>query len=248
MNVEFLKKVVAIQSELKAPKNQYNAFGKYKYRSCEDILEAVKPLACSLGVVLTITDEVKIAGEYTYIEAEARLSDGENTVSVKAQAGVESRKGMDIAQAFGASSSYARKYALNGLFLIDDTKDADATNDHGKNSATVSTPIAIRPEAGVNVQAAKDEVREIKTSIPSVITNEFGDDIGVAPTPSAGGSGRPLQINKVPDDQKFWLDPIKTQEAYAGCVAHMKAGGSVNELRNMYKISTKIAAQLEAAR
>jgi hypothetical protein len=142
-----MKKLIDIQNELKAPKNQYNSFGKYKYRSCEDILEAVKPLLAKHGCTLTITDEIKEVGGLVYVEAVAIIAHGvrsvyndgsqaivqDNIVCVKAQAGIDpNRKGMDIAQSFGSSSSYARKYALNGLFLIDDTKDADATNDHGK--------------------------------------------------------------------------------------------------------------------
>ena len=126
--MELLRK---IQSELRAPKLQRNSFGKYNYRSCEDILEAVKPLLSKHNCTLTISDEIKQAGDVMYVEAIAIISDGENQVHTKAQAGIDvNRKGMDIAQSFGSSSSYARKYALNGLFLIDDTKDADATNDH----------------------------------------------------------------------------------------------------------------------
>lgn len=125
-------KLTEIQANLKAPKTQFNSFGKYHYRSCEDILEAVKPL---LGTsVLTLTDQVKEAGGIIYIEAEAVFNDGEIT-TVKACAGIDvNKKGMDYSQAFGAASSYARKYALNGLFLIDDTKDADSTNTHGKET------------------------------------------------------------------------------------------------------------------
>jgi len=128
-----MKKLTEIQNELKAPKNQYNSFGKYKYRSCEDILEAVKPLLKKHDCTLTITDGVLEVGSLVFIDATATISDGKESVSVRAQAGIDpNRKGMDIAQSFGSSSSYARKYALNGLFLIDDTKDADATNTHGK--------------------------------------------------------------------------------------------------------------------
>lgn len=124
-------KLQEIQQQLKAPKNQYNNYGKYHYRSCEDILEAVKPL---LGeCVLTLSDTVKECGGMVFIEAKAIfISDGE-TVEVTACAGVEHRKGMDLAMSFGASSSYARKYALNGLFLIDDSKDGDSTNKNKKN-------------------------------------------------------------------------------------------------------------------
>ena len=127
------EKLVKIQNELKAPKNQFNAFGKYKYRNQEDILEAVKPLLYKHGLHLTITDEIHQVGDLIYVQAEAVITDGENYVSTTAQAGIDpNRKGMDIAQSFGSSSSYARKYALNGLFLIDDTKDADSTNTHDK--------------------------------------------------------------------------------------------------------------------
>ena len=127
-----MKELITIQSELKAPKNQFNSFGKYKYRSCEDILEALKPLLKANGCILTIHDEVKEVGGLVFIEATASIAKGDILISVKAQAGIDlNRKGMDIAQSYGSSSSYARKYALNGLFLIDDTKDPDSSNDHG---------------------------------------------------------------------------------------------------------------------
>jgi hypothetical protein len=127
-----MKELIAIQSELKAPKNQFNSFGKYKYRSCEDILEALKPLLKQYECTLTIHDEVKEVGGLVFIEATASIQKGDEGRTVTAQAGIDiTRKGMDAAQCFGASSSYARKYALNGLFLIDDTKDPDGTNDHG---------------------------------------------------------------------------------------------------------------------
>ena len=129
--MNFHDKVLKVQSELKAPKNQRNNFGKYNYRSCEDILEAVKPLLTANRLTLMITDEIKEVAGLVYVEARAVLFDTEGRSEATAQAGIDpNRKGMDIAQSFGSSSSYARKYALNGLFLIDDTKDADATNDH----------------------------------------------------------------------------------------------------------------------
>lgn len=122
-----MEKLRKIQAELKAPKNQFNSFGKYKYRNCEDILEAVKPLLLKHACTLTLNDMFCELNGISYINAEAIFSDGSETIQVSAQAGVDiNRKGMDIAQSFGSSSSYARKYALNGLFLIDDTKDADA--------------------------------------------------------------------------------------------------------------------------
>ena len=131
-----MEKLNKIQSELKAPKNQRNGFGKYNYRSCEDILEAVKPLLAKYNCTLTVSDEIREVGSIIYVESVAVISDGEIQVGTKAQAGIDpNRKGMDIAQSFGSSSSYSRKYALNGLFLIDDTKDADSTNTHDKGKA-----------------------------------------------------------------------------------------------------------------
>jgi hypothetical protein len=137
------ERLLKVQVELKAPKNQYNGFGKYKYRNQEDILEAVKPLLFKYSLNLIITDEVREIGGLVFIDASAKIfgSENEPVIEVSAQAGVDpDRKGMDIAQSFGSSSSYARKYALNGLFLIDDTKDADGTNTHGKET-TVSAPV-----------------------------------------------------------------------------------------------------------
>lgn len=128
--------LVAVQSQLKAPKGQFNKFGNYNYRSAEDILESVKPLLNSNGLSMTVSDDVKELAGILFIESTVTVSDGSESVKVTAQAGIDpNRKGMDIAQCFGASSSYARKYALNGMFLIDDTKDADATNTHGKKTA-----------------------------------------------------------------------------------------------------------------
>jgi hypothetical protein len=125
-----MEALIKIQAKLKAPKNQFNKFGNYNYRSCEDILEAVKPLLLEFECTLTIHDDIKEICGIPYVEATASIQKGDEGRTVTAQAGINpDRKGMDIAQSFGASSSYARKYALNGLFLIDDTKDADATND-----------------------------------------------------------------------------------------------------------------------
>jgi hypothetical protein len=138
-----MKELIAIQSELKAPKNQYNAFGKYKYRSCEDILEALKPLLLKYECTLTIEDEVKEVGGIVFIESTAAIQKDMEGRAVTAQAGIDiNRKGMDVAQSFGASSSYSRKYALNGLFLIDDTKDPDATNDHAPKAPV---PTKVKP-------------------------------------------------------------------------------------------------------
>ena len=119
-------KLVNIQSELKAPKNQRNNFGNYNYRSCEDIVEALKPLLKKEGLFLTLSDEVVERGGRVYILATAKISDGENELHTQGFAReAETQKGMNDAQITGSASSYARKYALNGLFCIDDTKDAD---------------------------------------------------------------------------------------------------------------------------
>lgn len=124
---DFITKVSEIQAELKAPKNRKNTFGGYNYRSCEDILEAVKPLCRAKGLMLTLSDEPLERNGWHYIVATATITDGETKLSVHAAAREsESKKGMDDSQISGTASSYARKYALNGLFLIDDTKDADS--------------------------------------------------------------------------------------------------------------------------
>lgn len=126
--ISIFSKLLSIQNELKAPKNQYNKFGKYNYRSCEDILEAIKPLCLKYGAVLLVDDYVEQVGERFYIKAKASLIDIETEQEIYACAYAresENKKGMDSAQMTGATSSYARKYALNGLFCIDDTKDVD---------------------------------------------------------------------------------------------------------------------------
>ena len=154
MELTFQERLSKVQTELKAPKNQFNKFGNYKYRSCEDILESVKPILSKHGLALTISDEILEVGGIPFVQAKAIVFDEQGTrAEVTAQAGIDpNRKGMDIAQSFGSSSSYARKYALNGLFLIDDTKDPDSTNDHSssgssKNTSTSKTRLASKGEA-----------------------------------------------------------------------------------------------------
>ncbi|MGX9821722.1 ERF family protein [Lactococcus lactis] len=121
------QKLIKVQSELKAPKGQHNDFGSYYYRSAEDILEAVKPLLFEQGLLMTITDIIEQIGERYYIQAKVILTDGEDTVEVTGYARESlNKKGMDDSQITGTASSYARKYAMNGLFLIDDTKDSDS--------------------------------------------------------------------------------------------------------------------------
>ena len=132
MELSFQERLLKVQSELKAPKGQFNNFGKYKYRNQEDILEAVKPILAKYGLTMIVTDTTIDIGGLLVVDAKAKVWDSEGTsVEVHAQAGIDiNKKGMDLSQTFGSASSYARKYALNGLFLIDDTKDADATNTH----------------------------------------------------------------------------------------------------------------------
>lgn len=131
-DLKLQKKLSEIQNRLKAPKGQYNNFGKYSYRSAEDILEAVKPLNAEYGISLTLSDEVKEIGGRIYVVATATITDGSDELSVKSYAREpENKKGMDDSQITGATSSYARKYALNGLYAIDDNKDAD-TDEHKK--------------------------------------------------------------------------------------------------------------------
>lgn len=124
---EIKQKILNIQSELKAPKGQYNSFGKYKYRSAEDILEALKPLLVKNGLLLTISDEIELIGDRHYVKATVTVQ-GENSESVQVSAYARealNKKGMDESQITGTASSYARKYALNGMWAIDDTKDSD---------------------------------------------------------------------------------------------------------------------------
>ena len=126
-----MKELIAIQSELKAPKTQVNNFGGYKYRKAEDILEAVKPLLAKQKCTLTITDDIVLVGNRIYVKATATIKNekGEGETSTGWAREEETKKGMDASQITGASSSYARKYALNGLLAIDDNQDSDTTND-----------------------------------------------------------------------------------------------------------------------
>ena len=152
-----MKELVTIQTKLKAPKGQYNKFGGYAYRSCEDILEAVKPLLAETGCTLTISDNVICLEDRIYIVATATIKNatGEKEEVTAYAREPKERKGMDDSQITGASSSYARKYALNGLFCIDDNKDPDATNDHGKGETKPA-------------KKSKNEVPEAKEPAPEI--------------------------------------------------------------------------------
>lgn len=138
------EKLLDIQQKLNAPKSQRNNFGNYNYRSCEDILEAVKPLLKENKCILKISDEIVQLGNRYYIKATATIKDtetGESEYTYGLAREEETKKGMDGSQITGASSSYARKYALNGLFCIDDNKDSDSTNTHGKDNKKGSTSL-----------------------------------------------------------------------------------------------------------
>ena len=175
------KALIKVQSELKAPKGQYNYFGKYSYRSAEDILESVKPILAKNGLSMTISDMIHEVCGIPFVESMVNITDGTDSFSVTAQAGIDpNRKGMDIAQCFGASSSYARKYALNGMFLIDDTKDPDATNKHeSKSKRTASAPKTTDTfqQALDYIKSAKNKTAK-ETAYKQVITkygSEFSD-------------------------------------------------------------------------
>lgn len=134
--LNLFEKLLGVQSELVAPKSQYNSFGKYKYRNCEDILEAVKPLLKKYELTLKISDEIVLVGDRFYTKAVVTVINPDDGTKESATGWAReelAKKGMDGSQITGSASSYARKYALNGLFCIDDTKDSDSTNKHGKD-------------------------------------------------------------------------------------------------------------------
>lgn len=156
------EKLTKIQKTLKAPKGNFNSFGKYKYRSCEDILEAVKPLL--EDVSLTLSDEIISVGNRYYIKATASLKEGDDEIIVSAFAREsEDKKGMDDSQITGTASSYARKYALNGLFLIDDTKDADTDDYHKQTDIKDVKVVNIYEMTKSNLDRINDEDKIIET-------------------------------------------------------------------------------------
>lgn len=171
--MKIVEQLAEIQAGLKAPKGQHNDFGKYNYRSCEDILEAVKPLLKKQGLTLTLDDSIESTGARFYIKATAKLqnADGETIENHAFAREAESKKGMDESQITGAASSYARKYALNGLFLIDDTKDAD-TDEYQKQQNDTKSPLKC-PKCG-------GEIKGIKTKSGTFMTaQEVADRYGM---------------------------------------------------------------------
>ena len=170
------QKLINIQKELKAPKNQFNSFGKYKYRNLEDILEGVKPLLYKYEAIINISDEIVLIGERYYIKATATLIGVDKGDEITATAYAredENKKGMDLSQLSGSTSSYARKYALNGLFAIDDTKDSDSTNTGGKEEAKAYKP-------NVPVSSNSKELKcsgcnvEINDAVKTFSTKKYG--------------------------------------------------------------------------
>lgn len=157
-----MKELVNIQGLLKAPKNQYNSFGKYKYRSAEDILEGVKPLLQEYDCHLTISDDIVVVGNRIYVKATVTLrnSNGEEVTTTAFAREEETKKGMDASQVTGATSSYARKYALNGLFCIDDTKDADAMDNRQTAMQSQCTGQAGQVQQAVQGQQA--DINELR--------------------------------------------------------------------------------------
>lgn len=174
MNIR--EKLAKVQTVLKAPKNQYNSFGKYSYRSCEDILEAAKPLCAENGLVLNLSDDVITVADRIYVKATASVTDTESGEIMQATGLArepEDKKGMDSSQITGAASSYARKYALNGLFCIDDTKDADATNTHEKGASAATGVKEKAKAAGIG-----EQVKEYKCADCGKAFTDFTDKNG----------------------------------------------------------------------
>jgi len=186
------EKLATIQTEFKSKKSRFNSFGKYYFRSAEDILEATKPFLKELGVTVVITEELISFNEYPVLKTTATLSDETASVSATAVVGVDlNQKGMQTPQKFGSASSYGKKYALGNLFLIDDTQDSDATNSHGKNGVAKTTQkktkktINVGDEAynkaekyveaggGINIIKSKYNLsKEAETALASIATKD----------------------------------------------------------------------------
>ena len=197
-------KLAAIQAALKAPKTQFNKFGGYKYRKAEDILEAVKPLLKEYGCTLTCTDELQLIGDRYYIKATATITSSEDGVSVSTTAYAreeEEKKGMDGSQVTGASSSYARKYALNGLLCIDDTADSDTTN-QGESSSAAPAPAPAKKSPAPKKQGAAK-----KTIITDKNIKQVVDWVCAVPE----GDQRDARIKKAEDSYEW---PGNLHEAF----------------------------------
>ena len=183
------EKLVQIQSKLKVPKKNYNRFGKFNYRSAEDILEAVKPLNAEHGVLLTLTDKPVLIGDWHYIEATAKITDGEEEMTVVAYARESlSKSGMDASQITGTASTYARKYALNGLYLIDDTKDADT-------DAAKELEGSVKPPTKAQLDFLNKEAQEVAKMYKSNL-EAVKHRAGIHESMSADDAGTAMHILK----------------------------------------------------
>ena len=202
-----IEKLSRIQAELKAPKSQRNNFGNYNYRSCEDILEAVKPLLAREGLVLTITDSIEMVGNRYYVKATATVTDGEKSISTTAYAReADGRKGMDESQVTGSSSSYSRKYALNGLFCIDDTKDADTMDNTEKpKSAPKKKPdkAALLKQIAEGAKKHSISADDMKIIMKRQYNKEASKDLTDAETADLAANFERYAIEMVEDEGKL---------------------------------------------
>lgn len=241
-------KLFNIQQKLKAPKNQFNKFGGYAYRSCEDILTALKPLLNEQQVILLINDEVIEVGGKNYIKATARFIDIETGESVENSALAredEDRKKMDSPQITGSCSSYARKYALNGLFMIDDVKDSDATNKHGKDEPKAKAPAETTLEAKTYSGPASE-----KANVKNIWTKEAAKNDNVVPLDREDPSEKVITNTEVKFIYSRGLQAGYTQEQIKSHIAK-KFNKNIEELtkRECLKIvegyQSKILRQVE---
>ena len=173
------EKLMKVQSELKAPKNQYNSFGKYKYRSCEDILEGAKPVLAKYGAAITIRDDIEIHGDRTYIKATATFYDIDNGTCIENTAFAREeaeKKGMDASQITGTASSYARKYCLNGLLLIDDTRDADTDEAKNEQDARAKKQQRKNPDAA---EPRNEKISDKEVQLLINLCARAGKDVAV---------------------------------------------------------------------
>ena len=203
MNIN--EKLMNIQSQLKAPKSQRNAFGKYNYRSQEDIVEALKPLLLENKTTLTLSDSIELIGTRFYIKATATLIDTEKSevITVNAFAREEEiKKGMDSSQITGSVSSYARKYALNGMFCIDDTKDSDVTNEHGKGTPAPKKYTAPTNEAPQPKAKTLEELKKEVIGVCEELTGANKKEVTLAAIKEISGNQNPLNLKDIKTTKK----------------------------------------------
>lgn len=204
------EKLLEIQKELKAPKSQYNSFGKYNYRSAEDILEAIKPLCYKNKVVLTLSDDIVLVNERYYVAAHAKLTDAETAEQIVISAYAreeEEKKGMDGSQVTGAASSYARKYALNGMFDIDDTKDSDFTNTGSSKKDSESK----KSKAPASEEVTQ-KIAEIKAEIDNKLASGIERDAIIATLKKACGTAQYTKLTDITKANNA-LEAVKNVEA-----------------------------------